>query len=165
METTLSLHQIIKNKIDAQKELKNLREDFERSEKALNNKINNLIRLEKLSLEDNYIDKIQVAESILYTSGNITVSVDGNSLANRAITDIANGLTHLRKAYFGNKRYEGYYQNSNHTYHCGPSHGSIFDEIGLKKEVRERELSDHEKDCCIYYLKNYDKIKGVTQSL
>ena len=71
----------------------------------------------------------------------------------------------MKKQYFGNKRYSGYYQESSHSYGMGPSHGSIVDEVGLKQDARKRDLTDEEKDACIYYLKNYTAIKAPKSSL
>lgn len=161
--TTLPLNQIIKNKIDIQKELKDLKEHFEEKEKILKGKYSNMERLERLALENNDINKIQIAESVIYCTGNVSEIVDGKSLIQRAIQDFANDCKELKQRYFGNKRYSGYYQNSNHTYYMGPSHGSIVDELGLKKSVRDRKLSDEEKDACIYYLSNYSKIKSTSK--
>lgn len=158
--TKLPLNQVVKQKIDLQKELNALTAEFDEKKKAISAKMFDLQRLEELAYNDHDINKIQVAESVINCRGDITAWVDGASLVDRAIADIALGCKNLRERYFGNKRYDGYYQNSNHTYHMGPSHGYIVDEIGLKQEFRHGNLTDEEKDACLYYLINYNKIKS-----
>lgn len=73
------------------------------------------------------------------------------TIAEAAIIDIANGCKYLKSRYFGNKRYSGFYQRCDSKYGSGPRHGSTVDRIGLKNPSTE--LTDDEKDACIYYLK------------
>lgn len=152
------LFEIVSEKNSLIKQREELKKAYEKSLKILNGNISELERLESLS-QDNNIEKIQLAETVLYVYGNPYGSTsDSATIAQQAINDIAIGCTHLRKEFFGNKRYDGYYQGSDHPYGYGPKHGSICDEIGLRPDARKRELTDDEKDACIYYLKNYQKI-------
>ena len=54
------------------------------------------------------------------------------NLIDMAITDISKGIIELKQNYYGMKRYDGYFQESNHPYCYGPKHGYIVQSIGLK---------------------------------
>ena len=126
---------------------------------AIDKAITEMDRLEKLSLSGLNIQKIQMAEKIIYCSGDVDKLVDGRILTEVAALDIAKGHPHLKTMYFGNKRYDGFYQSSDHAYGYGPKHGSIVDRISMKDESRGQVLCEEEIEACIYYLKNYSKIK------
>lgn len=155
------LFEIVAERNQKQIDLSELRKEFQSKEKSLTNEIESLFKLENTAENGFDVVKIQLAESILSVSGNPYGDADGGGkkLAERAVIDIANNTSFMRKQYFGNKRYSGYYQESSHSYGMGPSHGSIVDEVGLKQDARKRDLTDEEKDACIYYLKNYTAIK------
>lgn len=155
------LFEIVAERNQKQIDLSELRKEFQTKEKSLTNEIESLLKLENTAESGFDVVKIQLAESILSVCGNPYGNSDGGGkkLAERAVIDIANNTSFMRKQYFGNKRYSGYYQESSHSYGMGPSHGSIVDEVGLKQDARKRDLTDEEKDACIYYLKNYTAIK------
>lgn len=57
---------------------------------------------------------------------------------------IIRGGRSLLTGYIGMKRYDGFYQRSDHGYGYGPSHGSIVWRVGLTEEVRARLREDKE---------------------
>lgn len=156
----MKLHEIVKQRNDLVAEREQLKRDYEKSKSRLDSKIKALMELESIGSNNINIEKVLIAENVMRVEGNIYGRTDGNSatIAYDAIIDIANGCQKLKKEYFGNKKYSGYYQRCDCNYGYGPSHGVIVDRIGLKDEYRKTELSDDEKDACIYYLKNYEAI-------
>lgn len=160
----MKLHEIILEKGSLLQDLQKAKADFETIEKKITARMSDLNRLEKLALENHDIEKIQMAEKILYCIGNPDAVVENRRLTERAAIDIALNHPHLSEKYYGNKRYGSFYQGSDHTYGMGPSHGHIVDEVGMKHESRGQMLCDEEKDACIYYLKNYSKIKQAKQT-
>lgn len=159
-----SLSQIIKEKMEYGKELAILRKETEEKEKTLLSKIRELERLEKLgtTIDSNVdLNKIQLAESVLIVSGNPV----GKNINRRAISKIANDPDYLKRYFIGNKRYEGFYQECDWEYGYGPRHGSIVDKIGLTNDARKRDLTEEEKDACIYYLTNIEKIQELSKSV
>lgn len=161
------LFEIVAERNEKSIELSKLKKEFEAKEKTLSLEIQSLLKLENTAESGFDVVKIQLAESVLYVGGNPYGNADGGGkkLAERAIIDIANNTQSMRKIYYGNKRYSGYYQESSHSYGMGPSHGSVVDEVGLKQDARKRDLTDDEKDACIYYLKNYVAITEAKSSL
>lgn len=153
---TLDIMQIMERRKSLSTEAFNLQKEYDTRMKQIRSEVAELDRLEKLFCDDTNIHFIQIAESVLYCHGDVTARVDGRILTEAAALDIATGCKHLRDKYFGNKRYSAYYQSTDCNYGYGPSHGSIVDEIGLKNPSKE--LTDTEKQACIYYLKNYSKI-------
>ena len=155
----MTLHEVIKTRTNIKKELKLLREKFEKEEKQLNKKINNLNKLYYLgtSIDSVDIEKVQLAESLIEFQGDPT----GKNIHLRAISKIANDPNWLKSNYLGNKRYDSYYQECNCKIGMGPSHGTICDRIELLRDVRTRNLTDEEKDACIYYLSNIEKIQEI----
>lgn len=155
------LFQIVKEKDDLQNEKLELTQSYKKKCKELDEKIDELKRLENIGQDGLDLDKIQMAEKIIYCHGNPHDPCEGKVLTELAAIDIANDHPHLSKKYFGNKRYSGFYQRTDCSYGMGPSHGGIVDEVGMKEENRGQMLCDEEKDACIYYLKNYAKIKAL----
>lgn len=127
--------------------------------KQINQKIAKFKRLEVLALANIDIEKIQMAEKILSCFGNPHHNCEGEILTDLAALDIAKGHPHLKSMFFGNKSYESFYQRCDCQYGYGPKHGSIVDRVEMSNESRNRELCDDEIEACIYYLKNYAKIK------
>lgn len=158
----MKLHEIIARKIELNRQQSILTKEYQETLKTITTEYDSLERLEKAAMNDLNIDYIQIAESVMYVHGNpYGLTDDRGFIADAAISDIANGCKKLKKEYFGNKVYSGYYQRCDCEYGYGPSHGGIRDEIGLKSDVRKRELTSDEKDACIYYLKNYTKINEL----
>lgn len=166
----MKLHEIIveRNRLGAH--LNDLTREYESNRKKINGQLSELERLESAAMNDLNIDYIQIAEGLLRVSGDPygrTSDVSefgGPTIAAAAILDIANGCCHLRKQFFGNKTYAHFYQRCDCEYGYGPSHGGIVDRISLKEEGLKLELTSDEKDACIYYLKNYKKIKELAVS-
>ena len=167
MEKMRKLHEIVKERSEKQQELELKRKTFEGESYVLNIEIEELKRLENVAQAGLDLQKVQAAEAVLSVTGDPYGGADSSfgspTIAELAIVDIATGCKHLKAEYYGNKRYESYYQRSNHPYGYGPRHGSIVDEIALKHP--DVELSDEEKDACIYYLKNYAEVKKAQTKL
>lgn len=160
----MNLSEIIKERIETGKQIAELTEAYNKSVKPLRSRIEELSRLEGIAAANIDTDKIVLAEKLLKVYGNIyghTDSMRGNDIATEAINDIATGCRHLKKEFFGNKQYSGFYQRNDCEYGFGPSYGSTVDMIGLTNEARGKELSTEEKDACIYYLKNYKSIQAA----
>lgn len=154
------LHELVKERTELERELYLLRREFDEKREKLTKQINELSRLETIGVTGFEVVRVQLAESILEIRGEPWNIVGGRNLIDCAVEDIANGCQHLKHKFFGNKRYEGYYQACDCEYGYGPKYGCIVDEVRLKCG-RTRELTDEEKDACIYYLRNYKKIKAV----
>ena len=158
------LHEIVSERSQLKKDLVILREGFERNEKLLMKKIDDLDRLQKLATSTSHgfdLEKIQLAESIMYIKGNPL----GKMLNLWAVSILANNPGYFQSEYVGNKRYSGYYQESDHSYGMGPKHGNIVDEIGIRENVRGKSLSNGQRDACIYYLINIEKIRDVEKTV
>lgn len=93
--------------------------------------------------------KFEVASSVLYVS-HFDQKICRLSAAKK---DIANGFKWLKRGYYGAKHYDRWsYQDSDHDYRYGPSHGRIVSEIGLKPDARERDITPEETEACLYAL-------------
>lgn len=151
-----SISKIIKERLALEAELKAMTESFERRKNELTQQIGKCKEQEQIVSSGLDLEKIELGKKVLYVYGNPykrcqdTKSDGSNTLAKLAIADILDGCKHLRKEYFGQKRYEGYHQRRDHPYGLGPSHGSIVEEVGLRN--REKELSDEEVEAAVYYL-------------
>ena len=161
----MKLFEIVKERSDAQKRLSIMIAEHEKAKSKLESSIWELRALESIGKEGLDLDKVQLAETLLRVEGDPygETSSKYGTIAEAAIIDIAEGCQHLKTKYFGNKEYSGYYQREDHKYGYGPRHGSIVDRIGLVNSSYE--LSDNEKDACIYYLKNYNKIKNAKEEI
>lgn len=155
------LHEIVKERFEKQKELSKKTDEFNKEQKRLDAEIQELLRLESVGQNGADLEKVQIAEGILRIGGDPFGRVNGEytTIADLAVVDVAENFVKMRKQYFGNKRYSGYYQRCNCEYGMGPRHGSIVDRIELKD--RAREYTDEEKDACIYYIKNYKEISEL----
>jgi hypothetical protein len=70
------------------------------------------------------------------------------------------GYLGLKREYFGTKNYAKWGgQRCDCEYGMGPRHGSICFSIGLREEARKRDLTNAEKEACIYYLLNLENIQ------
>lgn len=156
MYVMTSISKIIQNRLELEEELRELTNLFESKKKDYLKKIAKCKEQEQIVSVGLDLDKIELGKKILYIHGNpygksddVRYSGD-NFIAKEAIKDILNGCKHLRKEFFGNKVYEGYYQRCDCKYGYGPSHGGIVDEIGLKD--RDKELTEDEIEATVYYL-------------
>ena len=165
---TNSLLQLNRKLMELQLELKGEKQDFEKRCDALNNEINQVrrnINLCKSSVDTN---KVNHAMTILdlqfpvqrnYCGGTNKVLPIYSDLVNAAKADLSTGATKLRAEYIGQKLYEGFDQRTDCRYGYGPSHGSIYQRIGLRNP--KQELSDYDLECCLYLLEN---IAAVVES-
>ena len=95
------------------------------------------------------LDRIKIAESILYVKG-LKDEFDERCTL-RAIKDIASGGNGIKEYYHGVKDYAHFiHQGSSHKYGYGPKHGTIVYSIGLRKPGYE--MTDAETEDCLYYL-------------
>lgn len=161
----MKLHEVVKARKQYEDMLANERSTFVKLEKDLLEKIENFKRLEVIGSENIDIEKVQIAEKILEVEGDPYGMTNDckKTIAESAIEDIANGCEYLQKRYFGNKRYDRFYQREDHEYGYAPKHGHIVDSIGFRRDLLSKELTGDQKDACIYYLKNYQKIKEVVK--
>ena len=162
-----TLNTIVLERSQKQDELSKKTREFEDERRRLSSEIAELSRLEILGCEGLSLQLIQIAEKVISVKGNpygITSDMSNGhkNIAELAILDIAQGCPSLKKEYYGNKIYGSYYQRCDCKYGYGPSHGSIVDSIELRD--RKGDLSEEEKDACIYYLHNYKKIKETTKT-
>ncbi len=74
-------------------------------------------------------------------------------LINSAKHDLCTGMKWLMQGYFGQKYYQGFDQRCDCEYGYGPSHGTIYQRIGLRDRGRNT-LTDHDIECCLYVLEN-----------
>lgn len=162
----MKLYEIVKQKNEAIRTLDDMKADFAKNERDIIRRIEELTRLESLAVGDNDIEKIQIAETVLRVRGalkNIVSWADGEkeTIAEKAIRDIANGCGHLKTKFYGNKSYASFFQGSDHPYGYGPKHGGIVGAIELSDDAQKRDLTEAEKDACIYYLSNLVRIKNA----
>lgn len=153
------LHEIVKKRSDLQIRKAILFAEYKKQSEILEKQIEELNRMEQVGASGLDIEKVALSESILYCHGDIWQEVGDRRIGSAAVIDIANDCKHLNERYFGNKVYGSYHQRCDCEYGMGPSHGSIQEEIGLRKEFRGVPLNDEQKDACIYYLRNYKAIK------
>ena len=110
-------------------------------------------------------EKITLAETIVYAGTYENGGSDRNDARQDAIKWFATGKgghRGLKYEYFGTKNYDCWRgQREDHGYGMGPRHGSMCFEIGLKREARERDLSDEEREAAIYYLVNLERIQST----
>lgn len=133
--------------------------------KELNRKLEEAREKERILLGGLNADLIRKGKWIVEIKGNPFAVTDGSPrpIAEAAVKDILDGCGWLNQGYFGNKRYEGFYQRADCRYGYCPVHGRIVDRIGLTREALEirgkRELTQKEKEAAIYYIMNYPKTK------
>lgn len=118
------------------------------------------------------LDRIALAESVLAVRGNYAkAGQDRAGVVRDAVAQIATGEKQgyrgLWREAFNTKDYSGWHgQRSDHEYGFGPRHGSIIFSVGLRLEVRNRdpqELTDAEKEACVYYLTNLERIQSARE--
>lgn len=159
-----SLSTIVRARVAKQSKLAKLRADFRDKKIVLEDEIKALERLEKIGSKGIQPEVVKIAEKVLDVRGEPFIKTDGGgrSILLEAIDDIGTGVQKLRHAFFGNKRYEGFYQRCDCYYGMGPRHGHIVDYIGLRDGFRVNvPLTPEQTDACIYYLNNYRVIKEI----
>jgi len=106
-------------------------------------------------------DKIETARAVLNVRGTYAkAGEDRASVIQDAINWLATGKCSayqgLDTVSFGTKSYDRWHgQRCDCSPGCGPRHGSIIFQVGLKD--RERELSADEREAAIYYLINLER--------
>lgn len=160
----MKLNEIVKQRQIKVEAKRGLIEEYTKNIKDLDKQIKTLTEKEALLLNDMNLDKVTIAEEILTCEGDVTIICGGEVLTELASIDISNGCPRLKKHYFGNKEYSGFHQRCDCEYFFGPKHGGISERIQLNVEYRGKDLTDDQKDACIYYLKNYKRIQSLRQT-
>lgn len=117
-----------------------------------------------LSISGVDIEITAIAESVLYREGYYTAAGEQPSVIRDLIEWLvnqnpANEFRDPKKYYFGCKNYDRWdNQRSDHPYGFGPKHGSTVFALGLKSEFCAKELTEEQRNACIYYLENLKKI-------
>ena len=115
-----------------------------------------------------HLEKIALAETVLYATPYSKGGDDRASAIRDAITEVTlKGGGDLWTKFIGTKSYAHWYvQRSDHTYGYGPSHGSSILKIGLTRSARQREtreLSPTEIEAACYYLTNLVQIQDARE--
>lgn len=159
----MKLHELVSQRTVLNKELSDLDAAHYKSRDILIKNIKALSTIISVGTAGYDVEKVQLAESLLYISGNVWNSCEGRVLSQVAIEDIAADCPRLSKQYFGNKKYDRFYQQCDCEYGMGPSHGGIVESISLKD--RHHTMTSEEKDACIYYLSNIEQITLIERSI
>lgn len=159
-----NISNIIKEHIQAAKELEALTKQFEKEKDQYLKKINRLKEQERIIAIGIDLDKIELGRSILRIHGNPyamnnDIHKDSDTIAQCAIRDILDGCKHLHRRYFGNKVYAHFYQRCDCEYGLGPTYGDIVDYVGLKEPGKE--LTDDEVEAAVYYLTVWPKLQEI----
>lgn len=114
--------------------------------------VHELLRQKEMLVGGIDLEKVAVAETLLEIRG-----LDNGRFNERcvmeAIKDIASGTNKMKKEYFGVKNYEGWTnQECDCRYGYGPTHGHITFSVGYKRNVLGIDLTDDQKESCLYYL-------------
>lgn len=112
---------------------------------------------EQQLLLNNNIDLIKFEHGksllkLMFPKYNNQVFNIAQTLIDDAKKDIALGTPYLSKQFIGQKRYEHFDQRCDCAYGYGPSHGYIYQRIGLKNP--NYNMNDYDKECCLYFLSN-----------
>lgn len=157
------------NQIEALKaELGALTARFRQDSESLKTRISVLEKSRNVVSDGLDLGLIQTAEACMRFVGNpgevrlgshgsqYTATARQGAIAD-AIKAIASSDDPLCKEYIGVKNYEGFGdQRSDSEYGMGPRHGSIVFSIG--RENRKEKLTEDQRNACIYYLMNWQKI-------
>lgn len=158
----MTLTEIIRQRTALEAELDGKARDFLKYQKETTAEINALKEKEAL-LENGFdLEKVELGRMVVTINGNPygdTGCSKDKTIAEEAIRDILDGCKKLKVEYFGNKRYEGFYQRSDHDYGLGPTYGTIVDRIELN--IRKRDLTPEEAEAAIYYIRVYNKIEKM----
>ena len=116
-------------------------------------------------------EQVTVAESVMYVHGDYgKAGEDRERCRTRAIHWFATNESrgpygNLQNEYFGTKDYDRWHgQGSDHNYGYGPNYGSIIFSIGLQEDARRRDLTDAEREACVYYLLNLSAIQEAQRA-
>ena len=157
------LAEAVSARIAAEKAIEEENAGHLRRLKELNRKLEEAREKERILLGGLNADLIRKGKLIVEIKGNPFAVTDGSPrpIAEAAVKDILDGCVWLKEGYFGNKRYEGFYQRTDCRYGYCPTFGLIVDRIELTQNalgiLGERDLSKDEKEAAIYYIMNYKK--------
>ena len=155
------ISEIIRERLECEHELVCLKNLYEQEKKKVEEYIKELSDKEKVVAEGLDLDKIEIGKKVLSIKGNPythcqdTHMNGSNTLAKLAIADILDGCKHLRTEFFGQKRYAGFHQRSDHRYGYGPSHGDIVESVGLRDP--NKELTEEEVEAAVYFLTVWER--------
>ncbi len=157
------LAEAVSVRIAAEKAIEEENAEHLRRLKELSRKLEEAREKERILLGGLNAGLIGKGKRLVSIKGNPLAVTDGSPrpIAEAAVKDILDGCGWLKQGYFGNKRYEGFYQRADCRYGYCPVHGRIVDRIELTQNalgiLGERELSKDEKEAAIYYIMNYKK--------
>ena len=157
------LAEAVSARIAAEKAIEEENTEHLRRLKELNRKLEEAREKERILLGGLNAGLIERGKRLVSIKGNPLAVTDGSPrpIAEAAVKDILDGCVWLKEGYFGNKRYEGFYQRTDCRYGYCPTFGSIVDRIELTQNalgiLGERDLSKDEKEAAIYYIINYKK--------
>lgn len=159
----MNISQVIQNisslRADEESEIKRHKSELERIRKE----IANMEDKKQLLASDVDIEKVDVARSVIKIRGEFAESRAESLCVGAAINDIANGCKHLSKQFYGVKIYSSFgEQRCDCEYGYGPRHGSIVFSVGLHNP--RQELTEHERECALYYLINLKKISSAAKA-
>lgn len=156
----MKLTDLVRRRVVRETELSLKTKEFEKFRDEAVAEITRLKAEEAVVKKGYDLEKIRLAQTVIRISGNPYAETDdvrrgAKTIAEYAIQDLVSGCEILKKTYFGNKRYDGYYQYDCHDYGYGPTHGSTVDYIGLKTS---NELTEEGVDAAIYYIMVYNEL-------
>ena len=159
---------IIKKRLELEDQLEDLLKTYQAAKRATEIQLAQIKEKEATLRQGFDLEKIELAKTILFVHGNPYALTDDshgdrNPIALEAIRDLLGGCKVLRREYFGNKRYERFYQSGTWSYFCGPTYGHVVDEVGLKESARKRALAPDEVEAAVYYLTIYNQLKDATK--
>ncbi len=170
----MDLQKLSQQRINLEANLLIMREHFiSWSEKMQKNlvEVNRLISIETSGMD---LDKVLLAESVMDFGQYARGGDERQSVVDDAIKQLSTGqpirqeFSDLWVTYFGTKNYAHWSgQRSDHSYGCGPRHGSTCFSVGLKRDIRKRDpqqLTELEIEACLYYLMNIQKIQEAAKA-
>jgi len=143
---------------------------FERDRKALKSAIAELESQRRVVSDGLDLGQIKIAEACMVFVGNPGEVRNGSysdqnraTVRQEAIADaikaIASSEDPLSNEYIGVKNYAHFGdQREDHSYGMGPRHGNIVFKIGRSTRNAEPTLTEEQRNACIYYLMNWQKI-------
>ena len=170
MNTYTSITQATAEKIRITNELDDHRNSSKKREEELLLELNKASAAIAVAAEGHDLERIALAESVLRVRGDYAkAGRDRASVISDAITEIATGTKacyqSLWSGSLGTKDYAHWHgQRSDHDRGYGPKHGSLIFQISLHESVIKRDdraLTDSERDACIYYLMNLERIQAA----
>jgi len=167
----MSIAKLAQNVFDAGKELKAENERHEQESKRLKAILDEANRLYKIALNGHSIDFVSMAESVISIRGTYDESGEQPSAVRAFIKWLATGecgaYSNPKKQYLGTKNYDRWTsQRTDCEYGMGPTHGGINFAIQLHPDFRKDDvdLSQEQKDACIYYLENLKSIQSARKA-